>query len=249
MFKKLSKIGGIVLLLLFVAVTLAFTSLEYSHATFKNIEIEYNPDDKITIDKEVVRKIVLAADKDIIGKAFDQVNAAKLEALVEKNESVKNAEVFKVVARDEGNYKGILTVKVKHREPLLRVITAKESYYLDDTGHRFPVSTASPPHVLVATGAVKEEFARTELLPCIRFIESDEFWSAQIEQVHITDDGEVILTPLIGNHLIELGTVDNYQEKFRNMKAFYKEVLAKNNWNKYKTISIKYKNQVIAKRR
>ncbi|WP_346861594.1 hypothetical protein [uncultured Draconibacterium sp.] len=78
---------------------------------------------------------------------------------------------------------------------------------------------------------------------------NDEFWDAQIEQVHVEKNGEVVLTPLVGDHIIELGKLDNYEEKLRNMKAFYKQVLADNNWNKYKTVSVKYKNQVIAKRR
>ena len=42
-----------------------------------------------------------------------------------------------------------------------------------------------------------------------------------------------LLTPLVGDHLIELGTLENYPEKLRNMKAFYKQVMANNNWNKY----------------
>jgi len=65
----------------------------------------------------------------------------------------------------------------------------------------------------------------------------------------VEQDGDLILTPLMGDHLIELGTSDNLQEKFRNMKAFYKQVLANRNWNKYESISLKYNNQVIAKRR
>lgn len=248
MFKKLSRIGGIVLLLLFMVITLAFTSMEYKNEICREIEIVYYADDKITVDKDIIRKIVSKTDKEIIGKTFDQINATILEEAVEKNESVKSAEIFEVVTKDTGSYKATLTVKVKHREPLLRVITGKENYYLDETGHRFPVSAAYPAHVLVATGNIKTN-SYSELLPFVRFIEQDEFWSAQIEQIHVTKSGELVLTPLIGDHLIELGTVDNYQEKFRNMKAFYKEVLAKNNWNMYQSISLKYKNQVIAKRR
>jgi len=248
-FRKLSKIGGVVLLLAFVAVTLAFTSLEFNHATCSAIDIVYKADDKITLDKAVIQKIIKASDKEINGKSLNQIDAAVLEAEIEKNASVQRADIFKVVARESGDYKGILTVKVKYREPLVRIITADASYYLDKGGNRFPVANSSPAHVLVATGNIKEDFARSELLPFIRFIEEDEFWSSQIEQVHVNSNDDVVLTPLIGDHLIELGSVDNYQEKFRNMKAFYKDVLAKNNWNKYKSISLKYKNQVIAKRR
>jgi len=87
------------------------------------------------------------------------------------------------------------------------------------------------------------------LLPFILFIKNNEFWKAQIEQVHIEKNGDVTLVPLVGDHLIEFGKLDNYQAKLRNMKAFYSQVLAKNNWNKYKTLSLKYNNQIVAKRR
>jgi len=33
------------------------------------------------------------------------------------------------------------------------------------------------------------------------------------------------------------------------VKAFYEQVMAQNNWNKYEQISVKYKNQVIAKKK
>ncbi len=33
------------------------------------------------------------------------------------------------------------------------------------------------------------------------------------------------------------------------MKAFYTQVLANNNWHKYEKVSLKFKNQVIAKKR
>jgi cell division protein FtsQ len=54
---------------------------------------------------------------------------------------------------------------------------------------------------------------------------------------------------LVGDHLIEMGSLDNYQEKLRNMKAFYEQVITRNNWDTYGKISLKYKNQVIAIKR
>ena len=249
MLKKLSKIAGVLALIAFLVITLAFTSIKYHDAPCSGIEIEYAPDDKIALDKAVIRKIILNADKDILGQHLDSINTAALELEVEKLPAVLNAEVFEMVAKDSTSYKGVLTVRVKHREPLLRVITKSESYYMDEFGYKFPVSSSYPAHVLVATGNISEEFAREELLPCVRFIEDNEFWRAQIEQVYVESDDEVILTPLFGEQLIEMGSLDNYQEKLRNMKTFYKKVLANNNWNKYKSISLKYSDQIVAKRK
>ncbi|MCK3685880.1 hypothetical protein [Maribellus sp. YY47] len=249
MFKKLWKIGSALLVVLFMIITLAFTSMKYSGVTCKSVRIEYEADDKITLNKEVIRRMVRKADKDIVGKKFDQIDAEKLEAAVEKQAAVFKAEVFKTVAKDSSSFSGILTVRVKHREPVVRVITSTDSYYLDKYGHRFPVSSTYPAQVLVATGRIDTTYAKEQLLPCVLFITGDEFWNAQIEQVHVEPDGDMVLSPLMGDHLIELGTPEHLEEKFRNMKAFYKQVLANRNWNKYESISLKYTNQVIAKRR
>ncbi|MCE4563271.1 hypothetical protein INQ51_03015 [Maribellus sp. CM-23] len=249
MFKRLWKIGGALLVVLFMIITLAFTSMKYSGVLCKTVRVEYESDDKITLNKEVIRRVVKKTDKDIVGKTFDQIDAEKLEAAVEKQAAVFKAEVYKTVAKDSSSFSGILTVRVKHREPVVRVITSTSSYYLDEYAHRFPVSSTYPAQVLVATGSIDTTYAKEQLLPCVLFITGDEFWNAQIEQVHVEPNGDIVLTPLMGDHLIELGAPDNFQEKFRNMKAFYKQVLANRNWNKYESISLKYKNQVIAKRR
>ena len=99
------------------------------------------------------------------------------------------------------------------------------------------------------SGSISEKFASEKLLPFILYVEDDDFWNAQIEQIYVEEDGDVLLTPLVGGHIIELGEVDNFREKLHVMSEFYKQVLAKNNWDKYEKISLKYNNQVVAKRR
>jgi cell division protein FtsQ len=37
-------------------------------------------------------------------------------------------------------------------------------------------------------------------------------------------------------------------KKFRNMETFYRRVLNYSGWQKYKSISLKFKNQVVARR-
>lgn len=249
MIRRLSKIAGISALIAFLVITLAFTSAKYNEAPCSRIEIEYEPEDVISIDKAVIRNIITSADKDILGKHFDAINTASLELEVEKQAAVLNAEVIEMVERDSSSYKGVLTVRVKHRDPIVRVYNRSGSYYLDEFGYKFPVTGTYPANVLLVTGNVDEKFAREKLLPCIRYIENDDFWKAQIEQVHVENDGNIILTPLFGHHLIEMGTTDDFELKLRNMKTFYKKVLANNNWNKYETISLKYKDQIVAKRK
>lgn len=250
MFRKLSKIGVFVVLAVFVVVTLAFTSLEYKNAACLDIEIAYGTDEVIQVDKDEIVRLVIAADTKILGKKFDKINAGLLEKAVEKHDAILSAEVYKVVTlSDSSSYQGVLAVKVKHREPVVRVMSNEASYYLDEFGGKIPISANYTANVLAVTGTFDEKFSKEKLLPCILYMERDDFWEAQIEQVHVEKNGDVILIPLVGDHTIEFGKLNRYEEKLRNMKAFYKQVLADNNWNKYKSVSLKYKDQVIAKRR
>ena len=249
MFKKLLNISGLLLLIIFIIATFAFTSHERKDVLCRKIEVDYKADDLIQINKDEIIRLVKSADNEVLSKTLDQINSEFIESSVEKHEAVINAEVYKVIAKDTGSYRGILTVKVKHREPVVRIMSSSGNYYLDEFGSKIPVSTSYSANVLVATGYFSEEYAKKELLPFILYVENDEFWKAQIEQAHVQKNGEILLTPLVGDHIIELGNITDYQNKLLKMKAFYEQVLANDNWNKYEKVSLKYNNQVVAKKR
>lgn len=249
MLRKLFKLTGILGLVAFLIVTLAFSVHEYRNVTCRNIEVDFRDDDVIRLNKEEIVRMVKSADKKLIGKELNEINADSIERVVEKHRTILKADVYKVIVKDSTSYKGVLAVKVRHREPLVRVMEPSETYYLDKYGKKFPVSTHYAADVLVVTGTFNEQFAKEQLIPFVLYVEDNKFWKAQIEQIHIEKDGDVILTPLVGDHLIELGSFENYEEKLRNMKSFYSQVLAKSNWHKYKWVSVKYNNQVIAKKR
>ncbi len=249
MLYRILKLAGYLLLIVILTVTLAFTSRKVKNVTCDNIEVKYNENESIHISKDEIRQIVMSADNQLIGKKFEQINAEFIEKEIEKHQAVLNAEVFKVVAADSARFRGVLGIRVQHREPVLRLMSANGSYYMDRTGEQIPVSSSYSAKALVVTGYFSEEFAKEELLPFALFLEENPFWKAQIGQMHVEQSGNVLLTPLIGNHLIELGAMENFQEKLRNMKVFYEQILVRNNWDKYERISLKYKNQIVAKKR
>lgn len=249
MFRRLLKLIGFLFLIIFVIGTLAFTSIESRNIMCSDIEVVFDKDETINIDKERLVKLVKATDRKIFNKTLNEINSEVFEGEIEKIPAVLRADVYKLMVNEKGAYKGVLVLKVKHREPVMRIITSNGSYYLDKFGVRIPVSSSYTTNVLVASGSISEKFAIEKLLPFVLYVEDDDFWNAQIEQIYVQEDGDVLLTPLVGGHTIELGEVDNYREKLHVMSEFYKQVLAKNNWDKYEKISLKYNNQVVAKRR
>lgn len=246
---KILKLTGYIVLAAFIVVTLAFSSRESRNVICRSIQIEISDNDAIRISKDEIARLVHAADQQLVGKELRLINTEVIEEEVEKHKAIHKVEVYKVVAKDTASYKGVIGIRVKHREPVLRAMSSHGSYYLDKHGEKIPVSTNYSANVLTVTGNFSEEFARQELLPFVLFLYDSPFWKAQIKQVHVDGKGEILLTPLVGDQIIELGHLKDYPEKLRNMKAFYEQVLAHNNWDKYRFVSVKYKNQVIAKKR
>ena len=78
-----------------------------------------------------------------------------------------------------------------------------------------------------------------------KFINKNKFLNTQIEQIYINKENGIELIPKVGKHLILFGDIDNMEEKFENLIAFYKKGLSKVGWDKYKKINLKYKNQVV----
>lgn len=249
MLRKILKLVGFLLLVAFIVVTIAFTSKESKEVCCRNIEVTFEENDLIKLNEKEITRLVKLADEQLIGKNMDTINAELIEQAVEKHQAILKAEVYKVLVKDSVSYAGILGVKVKHREPAVRIISSSGNYYLDKNGVKIPVSATYAANVLIATGYFSEQFAKEQLLPFVLHLNNDEFWKAQTEQIHVEQGGDVIITPLVGNHLVELGTLEDFPEKLRNMRAFYKQVMANNNWNKYEKVSLKYKNQVIAKKK
>jgi cell division protein FtsQ len=249
MLRKILKLLGYLLLVVFIVVTLSFSARQSRYVACRIIQIELRENEQIRISKEEIARLVHKADNNIIGKELRMINTDIIEKEIEKHQAILKAEVYKVIVADSSSYSGILGVKVIHREPVLRIMSSQGNYYLDKTGERIPVTISYTANVIVATGDFSEEFARKELLPFVLFLNGTPFWKAQIKQVHVERNGDVLLIPLVGDQIIEMGSLKGYPEKLRNMRAFYEQVMARNNWDKYKHVSVKYKDQVIAKKR
>jgi cell division protein FtsQ len=116
-----------------------------------------------------------------------------------------------------------------------------------------PLSDKLSARVPVFTGfsdAKKLNAADSTLLNNVRemanYIISDSFWMAQVAQVDITPERNLEMIPVIGNHLVRFGNADNINKKFRRLFIFYKQVLSKTGFDKYKLVDVQYDGQVVA---
>ncbi len=78
----------------------------------------------------------------------------------------------------------------------------------------------------------------------IRFLNTNEFWSAQVAEMYVDKDGEVQLMTVLGDQRIELGMAENFEPKFEKLRIFYDRVLSKD-WSRYSKISVKFQDQIV----
>ena len=77
------------------------------------------------------------------------------------------------------------------------------------------------------------------------FLDDEDDYRALIDQIFVERDGNMMMVPKVGDHIIELGAVDNLETKFSNLLTFYRKGMPRAGWNTYSKISLKFKGQVV----
>ncbi len=183
-----------------------------------------------------------------------EVDYQDLENSLQANPWIYTADVFTDI---EGN----LIVNVKEKEPVLRIFPETgKGYYLDKEGNVVPLSTHYAPRVPVANGYIKTQILPghqniydtiyktndlKELLYLTTSLTKYPFAENLIGELYMNSKGELDMVPLFGSKLIHLGDTSATEQKLENLIAFYKKALLYEGWDKYKTLNLKYKNQII----
>lgn len=91
-----------------------------------------------------------------------------------------------------------------------------------------------------------------KLLTFVETVEKDSFWRSEVVQIvaRSTPAGvlEIDLIPRSGRHTIRFGRLDEPQRKLDKLMRFYRGGLSRIGWDEYRTIDIRYKDQVVCRK-
>lgn len=199
------------------------------------------------IDENDILDILNGTGK-ILGSKMADLNIRKMEFLTEKNPWVSSADIFL-----DNNQ--VLQVKIIERQPVARVFSLQgSSFYVDSGARRLPLSEKLSARVPVFTGfpsdrdklAHPDSLLLADIVTLGNFIGSDSFWMAHIAQIEVTPTSTFELIPVIGDHIVVLGGIDELEKKFKNLNTFYQNAWLQNGINTYEKLDLQYKNQVVA---
>lgn len=174
------------------------------------------------------------------------VDTKKIEELISSNDFVEKVECYKTSSNK-------LCVKVAQRTPVLYVLpNSGDGYFVDYKGKKIS-KTSYVSNIITATGNIDEAFACEQLVGMAKFIESDDFWNNQVEQIFVMKNKYnkhvIEIIPRVGDQVVYFGDIEDYENKFYRLKKFYMQAVNTVGWNKYSRIDLQYDNQVICKKR
>ena len=245
---KLKKLIAFVALCLVLVGFIGFVEKQAQLKTYGGLEV----------DLEAVSGVYFVEDKEIeqlIGAAFPnlksdlpvtEVPLAMIEKRLAGHPFIKSAQA-------SIGHKGILTVKIRQHEPIARIaIPMGADGYITTEGLIIPTSPTYTSRVLILVGKYAETLmdqgnvdSMPELMPLIRFITKDEFWSAQVTELEVNKKDDIRLHQQVGKQVIEFGDAQDIVSKFKRIEVLYKEILPRKGWNAYERISVKFKNQIV----
>lgn len=204
------------------------------------------------VERDEVDRILMENGGAMLGKDMNDINIHKLENALKANPFIEFAKVY-------ADMTGVIQVQIRQRQPVLRVVNmANLHFYIDGNGNKIPLSDNYTAKVLVASGLIEEDFSgrvdtlktkmARDLFRTALYIKSDTLWDNQIEQLFVDLKGDIEMVPRVGGHKIILGSADSLQIKFRNLLVFYKKAIPKVGWDTYKSINLKYANQIVCEK-
>jgi len=243
-FSWLISLGGLVTLM-------SFIEIKKNEIKCEDVKVII-PEINSFIDRGDIDEILLKNSGSLIGRRLHNIDLHGIENTLKANPYIEEAKVF-------SDMNGVINIKIRQRVPVLRIINyTNQDFYIDKKGLKVPLSVNFTAHVLVASGYILEPFAnkvdtlRTRLVKDLfktaLYVEGDTLWREQIEQLYVNQQNEIEIVPRVGNHKIILGSADSLETKLLNLLTFYKKAMPAVGWDAYKTINIKYTNQIIGVR-
>ncbi|HZH87521.1 MAG TPA: hypothetical protein VFD77_09395 [Brumimicrobium sp.] len=263
--KKFLKIALLVIILGGTVFILIAANQKVSEQHMEKPIIDLTVQDEIALltENELLNELyVLRLFQDSMKKS--DLKITEIEAYLEGMNEVLSAHVY--MELDERWH-----IDVRTRRPIARVIANEiDDFYIDNDYKLMRLSPYAKPKILAFTGleqlisvemgydeiinndSLKTKLKMDQIYRISSYVCNDAFYNAQIVQVHYTKTDGFVLIPRVGDHKIVFGAAESdemVEDKFRKLTTFYDEVIPYEGWNKYESINLKFKDQIVAKKK
>ncbi|MGB5273350.1 MAG: hypothetical protein WBN39_04785 [Flavobacteriaceae bacterium] len=214
----------------------AFSSHRSQNRTVSGLEVVFVGDQNLYITQDMVNKLLIQKFGGLENMPKEKLALNAMEKAIEANKMVKSAQVYLTVD-------GELKSRIVQRKPIGRV-EGGSKFYMDDEGKRMPFSNTHSARVPIITGNITGESLK-DVYEILKHINSDDFLRKNVIGIHIEDVARYQLKFRMENFVVNLGSIENLEEKFNNFKAFYAKARKDATLEKFAVVSLEFNNQVV----
>lgn len=214
------------------------------------------------IDRDAIQKEVVQGTGPVIGTPIGEVDETGIEQRLRAIPCIAEADVYHTMD-------GILHVRARQREPIVRVVNADGSgFYIDKDGWTMPLSENYTARVLVVTGQLAEPFAHCNpvnvakgndslvlhthsraIHTLARTIKADPLWDALFTQAVVDAEGGIALIPCVGMMRVRVGNGTKLAARLEKLRSYYAQGVPQADWRRYSAIDLRFDDQVVCTKR
>lgn len=189
------------------------------------------------------------------GIPIGDIDLKKIESVLDSQSAVLKSEAY--CTKD-----GTLHVDISQRVPVMRFQKGAASFYADADGYVFPLKDGKSSHVIVIDGYIPLKTAGSgkgqavsgrerewieRMTDMVLYMEKHKVWDRNIVQIHVQQNGDLILIPREGKEKFIFGKPSGIEEKFRLMESYYTGIVPAMGKDRYRSVDVRYRGQIICK--
>lgn len=148
-----------------------------------------------------------------------------------------------------------LLVDIVQFNPIARIVSEKDKdLYVDLDGNIFPTSIKFSERVILIhiddnlnfnfRNINSTDFGQ-KIFSLIIYIRNNDFLKRIISEIDIKEDKNIIIYPQVSKQKIIFGYPVKIDDKFNKLIFFYKKILPAKGWNTYRSVNLKFENQIV----
>lgn len=232
-------------------------SAVYKEITCSGIKVEFKNADRLNFVSEAdIKQYITKGYKVCSGMRLEEIDLALIESILDSKSAILKSEAY--TTRD-----GVLHIEIYQREPVVRLISSRGRWYADETGYIFPMQKNYSSRVPVIDGSIpldidsdfkgipekkKDEEWLNGILELVEFLGDNRKWNDSIAQIHVNENGHLVLVPRKGREKFYFGRPEQFERKFAKIEDYYRFIVPEKGEKAYSYVNVSFDGQIVCRK-
>lgn len=203
-----------------------------------------------------VKEYITRGYENCAGKRIDEIDLSRIEEILDGKSAILKSEAY--TTRD-----GILHVLISQRIPVVRLMSDRGGWYADADGYLFPLQKNYTSRVPIVDGSIplsigggfKGKLASASerqwldgVLELVDFLSGNRRWNDAIAQIHVGDNGHLVIVPRKGRERFYMGRPEEFGRKFAKMEDYYRYIVPEKGQDAYSYVNVSFDGQIVCRK-